>query len=293
MTNYQAYEKKRDEITQSDVIYRCIGDNLKNGIVACGFMKKETAERSQYHFSNEFYSCFLLLRGSGEYITEDGERLPLEAGDLVQRVPGIVHSTRVDPDGQWLEFFISVSADFYEAQKKLGILSSTPVKKKAFNTVDLEQYKSLIRKLKAATQNELPTISLELERELLYMFGYGKARRDNANKDDLLQSAHDVLEQNLDREISVEKLAGDMQMGYESFRKDFRKKYGISPGKYRIEKKMEQACMLLESGIPIKEIAQMVGYEDVYSFSKQFTKTYHIAPGRFRVNSARNGGYRL
>ena len=286
MTNYQAYEKKRDEITQSDAIYRCIGDNLKNGIVACGFMKKETAERSQYHFSNEFYSCFLLLRGSGEYITEDGERLPLEAGDLVQRVPGIVHSTRVDPDGQWLEFFISVSADFYEAQKKLGILSSTPVKKKAFNIVDLEQYKSLIRKLKAATQNELPTISLELERELLYMFGYGKARRDIANKDDLLQSAHDVLEQNLDREISVEKLAGDMQMGYESFRKDFRKKYGISPGKYRIEKKMEQACMLLESGIPIKEIAQMVGYEDVYSFSKQFTKTYHIAPGRFRVNKA-------
>ena len=247
-------------------------------------MKKETAERSQYHFFNEFYSCFLLLRGSGEYITEDGERFLLEAGDLVQRVPGIVHSTRVEPDGQWLEFFISVSADFYETEKNLGVLSSTPVKKKAFYTVDLEQYKSLIRKLKAATQNELPTISLELERELLYMFGYGKAKKENANKGDLLQHVHDILEQNLDCEISVEKLAKDLQMGYESFRKDFRKKYGIAPGKCRIEKKMEQACMLLESGIPIKEIAQMVGYEDVYSFSRQFKKTYHIAPGQFRRN---------
>ena len=283
MTNYQAYEKKRDEITQSDVIYRCRGENLKNGIVACGFMKKETAERSQYHFFNEFYSCFVLLRGSGEYITEDGESILLEAGDLVQRAPGIVHSTRVEPDGQWLEFFISVSADFYEAEKKLGVLSSTPVKKKAFYTVDLELYKGLIRKLKAATKNELPTISLELERELLYMFGYGKAKEENENKDDLLQSAHDILEQNLDCEISVEELVKNIQMGYESFRKNFRKKYGISPGKYRIEKKMEQACMLLESGIPIKEIAQMVGYEDVYSFSKQFTKTYHIAPGKFRM----------
>ena len=114
MINYNAYEKKRDEIVKSDVIYRCIGENLKNGIVACGFMKKETAERSQYHFSNEFYSCFLLLRGRGEYITEDGERILLEAGDLVQRVPGVVHSTIVEPDGQWLEFFISVSADFFE-----------------------------------------------------------------------------------------------------------------------------------------------------------------------------------
>ena len=51
--------------------------------------------------------------------------------------------------------------------------------------------------------------------------------------------------------------------------------------------------MFLESGIPMKEIAQMIGYEDAYSFSKQYTKTYHIAPGSFRVNSARNGGYRL
>ena len=286
MTNYQAYEKKRDEITQSDVIYRCIGENLKNGIVACGFMKKETAERSQYHFSNEFYSCFLLLRGCGEYIAEDGERLPLQAGDLVQRIPGMIHSTRVEPDGQWLEFFISVSADFYEAEKNLGVLPGIPVRKNAFYTVDLDQYKSLVRRLKAATQNELPTIALELERELLYMFGYGKARNENTDKDDYLQNVHDILEQNLDCEISMEKLAKEIHMGYESLRKDFRKKYGISPGKYRIEKKMEQACLLLESGIPIKEIAQMVGYEDVYSFSKQFTKTYHIAPGKYRKNKA-------
>ena len=286
MTNYQAYEKKRDEITQSDVIYRCIGENLKNGIVACGFMKKETAERSQYHFSNEFYSCFLLLRGCGEYIAEDGERHPLQAGDLVQRIPGMIHSTRVEPDGQWLEFFISVSADFYEAEKTLGVLPGTPVRKNAFYTVDLDQYKSLVRRLKAATQNELPTIALELERELLYMFGYGKARNENTDKDDYLQNVHDILEQNLDCEISMEKLAKEIHMGYESLRKDFRKKYGISPGKYRIEKKMEQACLLLESGIPIKEIAQMVGYEDVYSFSKQFTKTYHIAPGKYRKNKA-------
>ena len=286
MTNYQAYEKKRDEITQSDVIYRCIGENLKNGIVACGFMKKETVERSQYHFSNEFYSCFLLLRGCGEYIAEDGERLPLQAGDLVQRIPGMIHSTRVEPDGQWLEFFISVSADFYEAEKNLGVLPGTPVRKNAFYTVDLDQYKSLVRRLKAATQNELPTIALELERELLYMFGYGKARNENTDKDDYLQNVHDILEQNLDCEISMEKLAKEIHMGYESLRKDFRKKYGISPGKYRIEKKMEQACLLLESGIPIKEIAQMVGYEDVYSFSKQFTKTYHIAPGKYRKNKA-------
>ena len=63
------------KIEKSDVIYRCIGNEMKNGILACGFMRKETADRSQYHFSNEYYSCFVLLRGSGEYIAEDGSIL--------------------------------------------------------------------------------------------------------------------------------------------------------------------------------------------------------------------------
>ena len=34
------------KIEKSDVIYRCIGNEMKNGILACGFMRKETADRS-------------------------------------------------------------------------------------------------------------------------------------------------------------------------------------------------------------------------------------------------------
>lgn len=68
------------KIEKSDVIYRCIGNEMKNGILACGFMRKETADRSQYHFSNEYYSCFVLLRGSGEYIAEDGTSYPAAGG---------------------------------------------------------------------------------------------------------------------------------------------------------------------------------------------------------------------
>lgn len=276
---------KRDEITESDVIYCCIGDDLKYGIVACGFMRKETAERSQFNFSNDFYSCFLLLRGSGEYITKDGEVIPLEEGDLVQRTPGRIHSTRVEPDGKWLEFFISVGADFYETQLKLGALTEAPVKKGVFEGIDVEHFQNLIRKLKATGRNELPTMALELQREILKLYGYGNVPKEGKNAKEPFQKACDILAQNLECEIAMEELAKEIQVGYETFRKEFRRIYGISPNKFRIEKKMEQACMLLDSGIPIKEIARMVGYEDVYSFSKQFTKTYGVAPGKYRMRN--------
>lgn len=280
----EAYDK-RDEITESDVIYCCIGDDLKYGIVACGFMKKETAERSQYHFSNEFYSCFLLLRGKGDYITGEGEVIALEEGDLVQRIPEQIHSTRVEPDGRWLEFFISVGAGFFETQKKLGVLTDIPVKKGVSEKMDVEHFQTLIRELKSTGRNELPTMSLKLQQEILQLFGYGGATQESESPYLIFQKACDFLSQNLEREISIEDVAKEMRMGYETFRKEFRRIYGVSPGKYRIEKKMEQAVMLLDSGIPIKEIARMVGYEDVYSFSKQFRKTYGIAPGKYRTGN--------
>lgn len=278
----KAVYDRRDEITESDVIYCCIGDDLKYGIVACGFMRKETAERSQYHFSNDFYSCFILLRGQGDYITEEGKVIAIEEGDLVQRIPGRVHSTRVEPDGRWLEFFISVGADFYETEEKLGILTDAPVKKGVSKEIDIEHFRELIRQLKSVGRNELPTMALELQQEILKLFGYGAAAKENEKSNEIYQNACDILSQNLECEMSMEKLANEMQVGYETFRKEFRRLYGVSPNKYRIAKKMEQARMLLDSGITIKEIARMVGYEDVYAFSKQFAKTYGIAPGQYR-----------
>ena len=134
------------KIEKSDVIYRCIGNEMKNGILACGFMRKETADRSQYHFSNEYYSCFVLLRGSGEYIAEDGTSYPLQAGSLVQRLPGVPHSTRVDPDGKWLEFFISIGKPFFDSFCSLSVLNREPVLKAELLPGDLERYQKILSK---------------------------------------------------------------------------------------------------------------------------------------------------
>ena len=141
-----------------------IGNEMKNGILACGFMRKETADRSQYHFSNEYYSCFVLLRGSGEYIAEDGTSYPLQAGSLVQRLPGVPHSTRVDPDGKWLEFFISIGKPFFDFFCSLSVLNREPVLKAELLPGDLERYQKLLQSLKATPDSLLPLRIPEMEK---------------------------------------------------------------------------------------------------------------------------------
>ena len=275
-------ESLLERIEKSDVIYRCIGKEMKNGILACGFMRKETAERSQYHFSNAYYSCFVLLRGSGRYLSETGTSYQLQAGSLVQRLPGVPHSTIIHPDGKWLEFFISIGKPFFKAFCSIGVYYQTPVQTTELFPGDLERYQKLLRKLKAAPDSQLPLLLPELQKEILRM--HGCHTHPEKMQRDPVEIACDALSQNLEEEISMEELASSLQLGYETFRKVFKKQTGISPARYRTGKKMEQACILLDGGVPIKEIAGLVGYGDVYAFSKQFSRFFGFPPGQYRKN---------
>ena len=67
--------------------------------------------------------------------------------------------------------------------------------------------------------------------------------------------------------------------------KIFKQEMGESPINYLIRIRMEKARNLLlqEEGYSVKEIACLVGYEDIYQFSKLFKKYYGVAPSYFRI----------
>ena len=146
---------------------------------------------------------------------------------------------------------------------------------------DLERYQKILQSLKATPDSLLPLRIPEMEKEILRMYGY-HAHRVNLQRDPI-EAACDMLSQNLDEEISLEELARSLQIGYETFRKVFKKQTGVSPARYRTRKKMEQARILLEGGVPMKEIAVLVGYGDVYAFSKQFSRFFGFPPGKYRA----------
>ena len=136
--------------------------------------------------------------------------------------------------------------------------------------------------MKAAPDSQLPLLLPELQKEILRM--HGCHTHPEKMQRDPVEIACDALSQNLEEEISMEELASSLQLGYETFRKVFKKQTGISPARYRTGKKMEQACILLDGGVPIKEIAGLVGYGDVYAFSKQFSRFFGFPPGQYRKN---------
>lgn len=98
-----------------------------------------------------------------------------------------------------------------------------------------------------------------------------------------LQRAANFMEEELHRNLTLDQISAQANMGKYYFSHMFTKWYGISPMQYYMEKKMERACaLLLKTGLSIDEIAEQLGYLDTGYFRKVFKNYFGITPGAFR-----------
>jgi AraC-like DNA-binding protein len=109
------------------------------------------------------------------------------------------------------------------------------------------------------------------------------AKSPGNNSDDWLDHARELLANDIDERLATEVIAEQLGLTYASFRKKFTQVTGTSPGQYRIRLRLQQAQeQLAGSQTPIADIAQNLGYPDVYSFNTQFTRHIGMPPGQYR-----------
>lgn len=82
---------------------------------------------------------------------------------------------------------------------------------------------------------------------------------------------------------TVEELAEQAHLSHAYFQVMYKKAFGVTCITDVINTKIAQAKVLLTStDLPIKEVAQELGYNDVYHFIRQFKKSSGLTPGSFR-----------
>ena len=83
-------------------------------------------------------------------------------------------------------------------------------------------------------------------------------------------------------QIPLEEIARECGMHYDIFRKRFQSQYGITPGKYRTERRIAEAKNAIASGVPISTVAERLGFADVYTFTHRFKAVTGVSPAQFR-----------
>jgi AraC-like DNA-binding protein len=131
-------------------------------------------------------------------------------------------------------------------------------------------------------------LQLKLEELLLYLadkspealFSFQLFDRADAT-DRQLRAA---VENNLTYSVTVEELAFLCNMSLSTFKRRFARIYGTSPNKWLLQRRMQQAVLLLQQQAKPSEIYFQLGYENHSSFSQSFKQTYGLTPREFQKN---------
>lgn len=81
----------------------------------------------------------------------------------------------------------------------------------------------------------------------------------------------------------IQAVAAEQGYSQPQFSRLFVDAFGVSPLRYRDSQRLNRArAMIIETGLPLRDIAEAVGYMDYPTFSKAFRRTFDLSPDRVR-----------
>lgn len=99
----------------------------------------------------------------------------------------------------------------------------------------------------------------------------------------LLQSIGEYLNNHLDQPVQVTDLAEHISLSESHLRSTFRRRFGMSLGRYVRRTKITRAAQLLDiTEMTVGEVSQACGFESIYAFSRAFRRNVGVSPRQYR-----------
>lgn len=260
------------------MVYRSLGrgdfDRIGAGVMAKGGIAVDMRERRM-----EAWSLILVLRGRGRYLDQQGRGWDIGSGWCFQRLPGIVHSTYLDPSSDWQEVFVELSARLHRPLAELRILPQDPPAWALPPRSDIQnRMLDLVGHLADATDRDLPRMAARIIAVAVDAMAGAAPPAPTA---DPVDEACRLLAEESSRRIDLEAWCASRELPYERFRKEFRRRTGLPPHRYRIRRRIDRACALLRSGLSVQAVAAELGYPSPFEFSAQFRAHVGVPPSRW------------
>ncbi len=100
----------------------------------------------------------------------------------------------------------------------------------------------------------------------------------------ICKKATEIIKVNFASDISIEKLAKQLNVSQSYLNSRFKSELGMSVGNYIREVRISKAKHLLQtSELPIHDISLKVGFPDAFYFSRVFKAVENITPSQYRV----------
>lgn len=145
-------------------------------------------------------------------------------------------------------------------------------------------YKKIMVELQLRREGFIPMTTLLFRQLLLLIHRNQKELAGNRTSgNDLILSVMEYMHAHYRERITVEVLAGQCNLSPYRFIHNFKQFTGKSPIDYLIQIRINKAKeLLIDSHLPVSEIAEITGYENPLYFSRLFHKNTGVPPTAYR-----------
>ncbi|WP_297211581.1 AraC family transcriptional regulator [uncultured Flavonifractor sp.] len=248
-------------------------------------------------FIRNHYLFHYIISGRGllDATAADGvttRRYTLQAGQGFLICPGLINTYFADEADPWK--YVWIEFDGLHASESLryaGLSAAQPVYQ-----ADDETQSAQVRDLMLYIA-EHPNASVLHLIGHLYLFidaliqssSTRLSAQSNQLKDFYIQEAVNYIEQNYQRNLTVEEVADACRLNRSYFSKLFKDNMGCPPQEFMIGVRLAKAAELMCSGnTPISEIAVRCGYSNQFHFSRAFKKHYGTPPQKWRAQNRKH-----
>ncbi|QDP41925.1 AraC family transcriptional regulator [Radiobacillus deserti] len=231
-----------------------------------------------------YYHWLQTLEGTGSF-SFSGEEYILTPGKGIFLTPFTPHSYRTTGT-KWSTLYVTFGGSSVDS-----ILNSLELNFSALYTEsDDVPFSSLLLDMLKKVEKDSEFTKLELSRDLysfiimLKQYGKLKMQRSLSDSFDKIKPVVEWLEEHYSENIGLAEMADIMKMSSQYLTTIFRGTFGISPYSFLIQLRIREAKkkLLADHSIPLKEIAEQVGFNDVSHFVATFRKIEGITPKKYR-----------
>lgn len=210
----------------------------------------------------------------------------LEAGQGFLISPGRINTYGADQDEPWkyvwLEFDGIQAAGYLDAAG-LGVMQPIYQPNNAALADELRDSMLYIASHpKASTLHQIGHLCLFLD-TLIRSSSTRRERQGSQLRDFYIQEAVTFMEQNYQRELTMEEVADVCKLNRSYFSKLFKQCKGCPPQEFLIRLRLSKAAeMMKTTSASIGDIAVACGYPNQLHFSRSFKQRYGISPREWR-----------
>lgn len=265
--------------------------SLRPKLLYTGQLERSITFKEEPH-NHAFLEVIMVKNGNGE-VNINKKVYSVKKGDIIVYHPQVVHSEVSSGENPFELFFFGATGFKIEGLESDCILQDgvNPVIHTEENNKNFERLFSILATESESQQLFCDKTSEYLARTILLMIlrivTYGNEEYLKTNE--FYKSAKKYIDQNYSHIENLDDVCKKLYIDKYYLSHLFKECSGVSPLKYLISKRMDYAKKLLvQTDLPINEIATRCGYAEIGSFLKTFKNVESVTPTTYREHYKKN-----